>query len=77
MIILSLISDKQRTEYERDDVVTTIDRIDGLITFVEMEGILTAEKGQRFDPIIECFDLNRKHRVRNKGNPDLIIEDQN
>ncbi|WP_330633599.1 class IV adenylate cyclase [Halocatena halophila] len=76
---IECVVDKQRAVYERGDVVITIDQIDSLGTFVEieMEGTLTAEKEQRFDSIIKRFDLNRGHRVKNKGYPELIIENQN
>lgn len=69
------VVDKQRTEYEQNGVVVTIDHIDGLGDFVEIEldGALTEEKERRFDELIDQFDLDEESRVKNKGYPELIM----
>lgn len=71
------VVDKQRTEYEHDGVLITIDHIDGLGDFVEIEmtGSLTEEKKQQFDELIERFDLGDETRIKNKGYPELIMSD--
>lgn len=69
------VVDKKREEYVKDDVSITLDHVEGLGDFVEieMEGELSEEKRQTFDDLVERLELDDSNRVKEKGYPELVL----
>lgn len=70
------VVDKDRTEYAKDEVLITMDHIEELGDFVEIEldGELSEETERTFEDLIDQFDLNDANRVTQQGYPELILQ---
>jgi predicted adenylyl cyclase CyaB len=71
--------DKQRTVFEKNNILVVLDRVKHLGNYVEIEIIGEDTQGNRdvlFD-IAKKLSLNDSDRVSKKGYPDLFIEKNN
>lgn len=70
------VVDKDRKEYAKGEVLITVDHIEGLGDFVEIEmnGELSEETEQTFADLIDRFDFDDTNRVTNQGYPELILQ---
>lgn len=71
---IECVVDKQRTEYTNGEVLITVDHIERLVDFVELElDEELAEKTEHAD-LIDRFGLNDANRVTHQGYPELILQ---
>lgn len=66
--------DKKRSVYEGEGLELTVDRIDGLGTFVEIEAKNESISTETLFEIADRIGLSRTSRVVNVGYPDLILD---
>jgi len=70
------VVNKIREQYEKDNVVITVDKVEGLGNFVEIEinEELTDSNRNKIYSIATNLELMEKDRVSKKGYPDLLME---
>jgi len=70
---------KERLAYRKGRINIMVDKIQGLGTFVEIESIgnFTRDIKERFNELINYFQLKSENKISGVGYPDLLMQKRN